>query len=70
MSRIVHARQGDTVDAICQRVHGATAGITEQVLERNPGLADLGPILPQGTPVAMPDAAPRRRRTGTLQLWD
>ncbi|GHB32841.1 tail protein X [Salinicola rhizosphaerae] len=69
MSRIVYAHQGDTVDAICQRIHGKTAGVTEQVLELNPGLAEFGPILPQGTPVAMPELARRQERTDTVQLW-
>lgn len=70
MSHIVYAHQREPLDALCYRVFGHTAGVTEQVLTLNPGLADLGPILPQGTPVAIPDTAPRRRRTDTLQLWD
>ena len=54
----VRAQQGDTVDAICQRVYGRTAGVTEAVLEANPGLADLGPVLPHGTVIDLPDDAP------------
>lgn len=50
----VRATQGDTIDAICQRVYGRTAGVTEAVLAANPGIADLGPILPHG---AEPGAA-------------
>ena len=45
----VRSVQGDTVDLICWRTYGRTAGITEQVLEANPGLADLGAELPIGT---------------------
>lgn len=70
MPRVVRAHQGDTVDAICQRIHGQTAGVTEQLLELNPGLADLGPILPQGTPVTVPDLPQRQQRTDSVQLWD
>jgi len=55
----VIASQGDTVDAICWRYYGRTAGVTEAVLEANPGLADLGPIIPHGTQVTLPDAAPQ-----------
>lgn len=61
--------QGDTVDRICQRVYGRTAGVTEQVLTANPGLADLGPILPMGTLLTLPDQAPQAENP-TLQLWD
>lgn len=61
--------QGDTVDRICQRVYGRTAGVTEQVLTANPGLADLGPILPMGTLLTLPDQVPQAE-SPTLQLWD
>ncbi|WP_227369830.1 tail protein X [Halomonas sp. M20] len=71
MQRSVRAHQYDTVDAICQRVFGRTAGITEQVIDMNPGLADLGPVLPQGTLVTLPDVATQQpSRTRTVQLWD
>lgn len=35
--------QGDTLDLILFRHYGYTAGITEQVLNLNPGLAELAP---------------------------
>lgn len=61
--------QGDTVDRICQRVYGRTAGVTEQVLIANQGLADLGPILPMGTLITIPEQAPQAE-SPMLQLWD
>ena len=61
--------QGDTVDRICQRVYGRTAGVTEQVLIANPGMADLGPILPMGTLITLPEQAPQAE-SPMLQLWD
>ena len=68
---IAIAQAGETVDAICWRVLGRTAGVTEQVLELNPGLADLGAQLPGGTQVTLPDitetALPERQ---TVKLWD
>lgn len=65
----VHSIQGDTVDMICQRYYGRTSGVTEQVLEENPGLSDLGPILPIGTAVNLPDQAkPAHKKT--VNLWD
>lgn len=66
----VIASQGDTVDAICWRYYGRTAGVTELVLEANPGLADLGPILPHGTQITLPDAAPQAEQRQVLNLWD
>ncbi|SFA66573.1 tail protein X [Metapseudomonas otitidis] len=65
----VRALQGDTVDAICWRVYGRTAGLTEAVLEANPGLADLGPVIPQGHRVTLPAQAPQPQRQ-TVNLWD
>ena len=65
----VRAIQGDTVDAICQRVYGRTAGVTEAVLIANPGVADFGPILPHGTELDMPDISPQPT-VPMVQLWD
>lgn len=65
----VRAIQGDTVDLLCQRHLGQTAAVTEQVLTANPGLAALGPILPNGTLVTLPDVAPEKT-TPLVQLWD
>lgn len=67
----VHAHQNDTLDRLCHRHLGRTAGVVEQVLASNPGLVDLGPVLPHGTAVDLPDpaqAAPAL--TPTLKLWD
>lgn len=67
---IVIANQGDTVDAICWRYYGRTAGVTEAVLDANPGLADLGPVIPHGTAVTLPDAAPQAEQRQVVTLWD
>ncbi|PKF70868.1 phage tail protein [Pseudomonas fluvialis] len=66
----VIANQGDTVDAICWRYYGRTAGVTETVLDANPGLADLGPVIPHGTAVTLPDAAPQAEQRQVVNLWD
>ncbi len=65
----VRSIQGDTLDRVCQRVYGRTAGVTEQLLSLNPGLADLGPILPTGTLITLPQQAKQAEAT-LLQLWD
>lgn len=65
------AMDGETVDAICWRALGRTKDVTEQVLALNPGLAGLGPALPAGTVVTLPEltaAAPVVRET--VNLWD
>jgi phage tail protein X len=70
MAVTVRAQQNDTVDALCWRHYGRTAGVTEAVLEANPGLADHGPTLPQGLAMHMPEtqvAAPQRQ---SVNLWD
>ncbi len=66
----VYAQQNDTVDAICWRHLGATAGVVEQTLDLNPGLADQGVVLAHGTPVTLPDAVPAQAERKTVRLWD
>lgn len=70
---IAVAQQGETLDALCWRVLGRTEGVTEQTYTLNPGLAALGPLLPGGIMVTLPDiantaAAPPVRTT--VKLWD
>lgn len=68
---IATAQEGETVDALCWRVLGRTQGVTEQVLEMNRGLAELGPALPGGTEVALPDVSELAiARRDTVSLWD
>ena len=66
----VQALQGDTLDQLCQRHLGTTAGTVEATLLLNPGLADLGPVIPHGTAVTLPDAAPQAEQRQVVNLWD
>ncbi|QWF19126.1 tail protein X [Lysobacter capsici] len=67
----VYAAQGETLDALCWRVLGRTAGVIEAALIANPGLADLGPILPHGTAVdLLPPVATAPAHQTLIQLWD
>lgn len=67
---LARANQGETLDALCQRVLGRTAGVTEVAMAANPGLADLGPVLPIGTLVDLPDAVQAAKtETALVQLW-
>ncbi|HMV53644.1 MAG TPA: tail protein X [Plasticicumulans sp.] len=63
------AQQGDTLDAICWRHYGRTAGVTERVLEANRDLAALGPVIPTGHVVELP-TLPAAATAAKVQLWD
>lgn len=70
MAATLISQQHDTVDALCWRHYGRTAGVTELVLQANPGLADHGAVLPAGITVLLPEAptvAPVRQQ---VNLWD
>ncbi|MCP3788914.1 tail protein X [Pseudomonas sp. N2-11] len=65
-----HSQQNDTVDALCWRHYGRTAGVVEAVLDANPGLADHGARLAAGLLINLPEiqtAAPDRPM---VNLWD
>jgi len=66
----VIAQQGDTLDALCWRHLGTTRGVIERALDLNPGLADLGPVLPHGTAVDLPEPPAPASSRPTLRLWD
>lgn len=67
------AIDGDTLDLLCWRELGTTeAGVVEQALELNPGLADAGALVAPGTVVTLPEV-PAQAATPTrelVQLWD
>lgn len=65
----VRAQQYDTVDAICWRYFGRTQGLTEQVLNLNPGLADHGPTLPHGLEIELPEQT-SSVVVKTIKLWE
>jgi phage tail protein X len=68
---IATAQDGETVDALCWRVLGRTQGVTEQVLDLNRGLAAVGPELPGGTEVILPDVSELAiARRESVNLWD
>ncbi|WHQ21259.1 tail protein X [Edwardsiella anguillarum] len=65
----VYAMQGDTLDALCARYYGRTECVVETVLQANPGLSELGVILPHGTVIDLPDVE-TSPTAETLNLWD
>ncbi|MHA3078826.1 tail protein X [Acinetobacter sp. ANC 5502] len=70
MSKTITAVQGDTIDLICWRYYGRTAGIVEAVLEANPFLSEQAPILELGTPIFLPDLPAQQQVKQTISLWD
>ena len=69
MSRTMTTRQGDTVDLIALEVYGRTEAATEALLDANPVLAGLPPLLPAGVVVELPTLASAPVKT-TVRLWD
>jgi len=64
----IYAQQGDTVDEICQRYYGRTGEAVGLVYSANPGLAESGPVLPQGCEVKLPEL-PESSAGETVNLW-
>jgi len=61
-------KDGDTLDAICWKYYGAQGGAVEIVLEANPRLADMGPELPSGVIITLPDMPEPQIKEG-VTLW-
>jgi len=62
---------GDVLDAICA-LHYGTENLSytvTQVLEANPGLADVGAVYPSGLFITLPDLAPPVQESA-FSLWD
>jgi phage tail protein X len=62
-------KANDMVDAIAYKVYGATAGYTEAILAANPSLADVGPLLPAGIAITLPDLSDQAPQIQTVKLW-
>ncbi|MEI9402294.1 MULTISPECIES: tail protein X [unclassified Mesorhizobium] len=67
---IYRASDGDMVDEICWRFYekGQQPLAVERVYDANQGLAKLGPVLPAGTIVKLPDL-PRPQTTPIIRIW-
>ncbi|WP_309628723.1 tail protein X [Brevundimonas sp.] len=69
---VVSADQLTLADLIWRQYRRPIPGLVEQVLDLNPGLAQLGPFLPVGTRVVLPilQAAAQPAERAVIQLWD
>lgn len=67
--RLYRSKSGDTADSIAWAIYGRQdGGLVERLLDANPGLADLGPLLPPGLQVVIPDAPDPVLSEG-VRLW-
>lgn len=69
LSRRVLTRDGDVADAIALTAYGRTAGATEALLAANPVLRAVGPVLPAGLELTLPDL-PAQATAPVVKLWD
>lgn len=69
MMQTYRTSEGDTLDYIAWKFYETLDGrVVEQLLDANPGIADLGPVLPAGVLVKMPDIVPQQQEQG-VRLW-
>lgn len=68
MPQTYKTRSGDVLDEICWRVYGDESRFID-VLAANSALAELGPILPAGIDIVLPDL-PAKQTIKTVSLWD
>lgn len=66
---IAISQDGEALDAVVWRKLGRTSGLVEATMALNPGLADLGPVLPGGTPVTLPPPSSAQPVRETVKLW-
>lgn len=60
-------KQPEMLDAICARVYDNRPDALQLVLDANPGLARLGPIIPKGTLIHLPEL-PQVKKS-VITLW-
>ena len=65
-------KESDMLDQICIAFYGQAQGFVEQVLDRNPRLADLGPLLPANLLIELPEARTLQTvdQSQQVRLWD
>jgi phage tail protein X len=63
------AHADEPLDLLVWRTLGTYSGTVEATLDANPGLASLGPTLPEGTVVAIPLPVAPAQVAPLVQLW-
>lgn len=67
---LYRAQANEMVDEICHLYYGRTQVTVEAVYEENPGLAELGPRLPVGTLIELPDVPEDSTKARYAELWN
>lgn len=63
-------KDGDTADYIAWKYYGNQgAGTVEALVDANKGMADLGPVLPAGLVINLPEITTQNTTQG-VKLWD
>lgn len=62
------SKEGDVVDALAKRIYGNESMVVA-IYEANPGLADLGAVLPAGLLINLPDPPVVTQATTVVRLW-
>lgn len=68
MALIVKTIGGEMLDAIAHKHYKGLAGATEALLEANVGLSRLGPVLPAGIEIVLPELP--EVKPEVIKLWD
>lgn len=69
MTRYVTTRDNRLDDLVDRLMGTAEDGAVEAVLVANPGLASLGPVIPLGTLIVVPDL-PAKSNAGYVRAWE
>jgi phage tail protein X len=69
MATVYRTSQGDTLDYVCWQFYGQQSGAVELVLAANPGLADLGVVMPIDTVLTLPDLPKPATEVQPIRLW-
>jgi len=65
-----HTSDGDVVDSIAAQHYGVESpAVLRAVYDANPGLADIGPVLPRGVTIVLPDVDEPSTTTTGISLW-
>lgn len=65
----VIAQDNDTIDALCWRHLGRTAGVVEETLKINGNISRKGIFLKAGTVVELPSLSKKEAPVQSVKLW-
>lgn len=62
-------KEGEMLDLICWKHYGYSSGAVEEVLLKNPGLAEHGSFLPVGLKIKLP-VTEKPLQKSKLKVWE